>query len=511
MTEHNPLTRTEKVIINLLTSALAWGWPVLLAFVTTPMIVRGLGNDAYGVRSLVVSITGYFALLDLGLAGAVTKYLAEYHVKNDKLQITELLGTTLTTYTVFGLIGGVLIWVLAQWLVASLFSIPPQFQNESIWAFRLSGVGFFLSMITWWGASIPIGIQRFDVFNGISIGFGTLTTLGSLAAVLLGYGLLGVVWANLLSNIIAIIAYWIAASKLFPEIHLRFSFQWKMFKRTISFGLYMVAFRLFSLLFSQLDTLLIGTWISAAAITFYNVPQQVAQLVHSINAKMMQIVFPMACEFSVIGEKQNIERLLLRGLNLSLFLGMVVAIPILVVAQPLLRFWVSLEMAQRSSLVLELLVVTFFLTGLTALTTSFLGGLNYPQFVTIGALVSGLCGLIFYSVLIRPFGIIGAAWSKLLSMIVTIMYYLIVCSSKSGITLLKIGRITIRPLGIGLIVGVLAFKLLLPFVNNMLGVILVSLMTSAIFCVSSWFLGVFDNEEKIILVNLLSRLAITRN
>lgn len=511
MTDRKKLSRSEMTIVNLMTSALAWGWPVLLAFVATPLIVRGLGNDAYGIRSLVVSITGYFALLDLGLNGAVTKYLAEYHVKDDTSQMTELLGTTLTTYAVFGLVGGALIWILAEWFATNLFSIPPQFHQESILAFRLTGIGFFLSMITWWGSSIPTGIQRFDVFNGISIGFGTLTTLGNLAAVLLGYGLIGVVWSNLFSNVIAIIAYWIAARRLLPGIPLHFSFDWSMFKRTVLFGMYMVAFRIFGLLFAQLDILLIGSWIGTAAITFYTVPQQVAQMVQGLNSKVMQVVFPMASEFTAVQAQEKLHTLFYSGAKLSIVLGMAVVVPLISLAQPLLQFWVSPELALNSGAVLILLVTAFFLNGLTAMPSSILMGMGYPQLPTLGALVIGLASMVC-NVLFVPFwGINGAALAKVTSVIITIIFYLVVCRRFIGISLRTVGHIALKPVLIGIVLAGTIWLLLSKQIENLLEVLLVIVLSVCIYSVLCWWFGVFNSAEleapKKLLQLLMAKLA----
>lgn len=500
-------SRSETAIVNLATSALAWGWPVILAFVATPIIVSGLGNDAYGIRGLVTSITGYFALLDLGLNGAVTKYLAEYHAKNDGPQVEELLGTTLTTYTAFGLAGGVSIWLLAGWFTTHLFVIPPEFNNQAVWAFRLTGIGFFLSMITWWASAIPTGIQRFDVFNGISIGFGTMAILGSLAAVYLGYGLIGVVAANLLANLITILVYWLYLGKLLPGISVRFSFDREMFRRTVMFGLYMVGFRIFALLFAQLDSMLIGAWIGTAAVTFYIVPQQVAQVVHGINGKMMQVVFPMASEFSAKGDAQRMERLFVRGFNLSLVIGFAIAVPLAVVGGPLLTYWVSPEMAKNSTLVLELLIVTFFLGGLTAMPTNILCGINHPKYITIGAMVSGLLGLALYFLLIKPFGIAGVAAGKALSVAITVIYYLMICHIKSGYSIRTVFLDSLRTFGLAVAVGLPAYLFLAPLTRNLFEVFLLASVVGLTYCAACWCFGVIDSDEKRSLKAVVSRFA----
>jgi O-antigen/teichoic acid export membrane protein len=498
-------SRSEITIINLFTSALAWGWPVLLSLAITPLMVKMLGPDAYGVRGLIISITGYFALLDLGLNGAGTKYLAEYHALNDKQLIKELLGTTLTTYVVAGLFGGGLIWALADFFSKTVFQIPPNLHTQSVWAFRLAGVGFLVSMVTWWGSSIPTGLQRFDIFNGISLGFGTITILSNLAAVWLGYGLVGVVATNVLANVIAVGAYIIAARKLLPAIPIQFSFDRAMFKRTILFGLYMVLFRVFAILFAQLDRTLIGAWLGAAALTFYLVPQSIASIVHEINAKLMQIVFPMASELSAAMEKEKIKRLFLRGANLSVVMGLGVAVPLAALAKPLLQFWMSPEFAHKSMLVMQLLVLTYFLTGLMAMPTGILAGIGSPQQVPVGAIVSGISGLILYAFLIKPFGINGAAFAKLLSSAFMALYYLVACRLLLRVSLTELGIITFRPIGIALVIWLPLF-LISPQVSSLGVTLIYAGLSTVVYFIVCWFLGVFEAEEKRSLMKLAGHL-----
>src|ERR1700730_16315922 len=50
-----------------------------VSFFLSPFIVRHLGNSAYGVWVLLVSLTGYLGFLDLGIRGAVTRYVAKFY------------------------------------------------------------------------------------------------------------------------------------------------------------------------------------------------------------------------------------------------------------------------------------------------------------------------------------------------------------------------------------------------------------------------------------------------
>ena len=52
-------------------------------FVLTPIILSQLGKTNYGLWALVGSFVAYGSLADLGIAAAVTKYVAEYRARGD--------------------------------------------------------------------------------------------------------------------------------------------------------------------------------------------------------------------------------------------------------------------------------------------------------------------------------------------------------------------------------------------------------------------------------------------
>ncbi len=44
----------------------------MVAFFLTPFVVNSLGSTAYGIWVLLMSLTGYYGLLDLGVSAALT-------------------------------------------------------------------------------------------------------------------------------------------------------------------------------------------------------------------------------------------------------------------------------------------------------------------------------------------------------------------------------------------------------------------------------------------------------
>src|SRR3989339_18456 len=77
---------------------------MLVAFFLFPFVVGRLGKEAYGIYAIVMTITGYFGLFDMGVASALTKYVAEYKGKNDELMINKIINVSFFFYLIVGII-----------------------------------------------------------------------------------------------------------------------------------------------------------------------------------------------------------------------------------------------------------------------------------------------------------------------------------------------------------------------------------------------------------------------
>ncbi len=51
---------------------------VVIGFITVPLIIRVIGKPGYGVLAIVLTVTSYAALLQLGLGNTIVRYIAKY-------------------------------------------------------------------------------------------------------------------------------------------------------------------------------------------------------------------------------------------------------------------------------------------------------------------------------------------------------------------------------------------------------------------------------------------------
>jgi peptidoglycan biosynthesis protein MviN/MurJ (putative lipid II flippase) len=126
--------------------------------------------------------------------------------------------------------------------------------------------------------------------------------------------------------------------------------------------------------------------------------------------------------------------------------------------------------------------------------------MGFPQYFTYSAMVSGLSGIFFYSLLIKPLGVPGVALGKLCSMVFTTGYYIYIVNKRLSISPASILKICSIPLLSALVVcagwGIFSYYVTNVFV--LIGECIAAVLT---FLTLIWIAGVFDKTEKALILN----------
>ena len=128
-------SRVRFAALNFGTNVLFLVVTTTVALVSTPLLIRWLGQGRYGAVRVLLEYAGYLALLELGLGGAVAPMLAQALSQNDTVKLRQVLAAASRTYlkvTVATLIVGMLIWFLVP--MGMLVPIRPRPSNSIWWA-----------------------------------------------------------------------------------------------------------------------------------------------------------------------------------------------------------------------------------------------------------------------------------------------------------------------------------------------------------------------------------------
>ena len=108
---------------NAALSVIAWLVPAIAAFVSVPIMVRGLGPDAYGLIVLVGALTSYLGLVYMGLGQALVRYLSYYRALDEGRPMLAIVRVALLWFTAAGVVAAVFLLISAPWLARDVLHI----------------------------------------------------------------------------------------------------------------------------------------------------------------------------------------------------------------------------------------------------------------------------------------------------------------------------------------------------------------------------------------------------
>src|SRR5215468_7962119 len=86
--------------LSIVSNWLAFAVTAAVGFVLAPYMVSRLGDSQYGLWVLVGSLVGYLGLLDLGVRGAVTVYVARHHGTGDDRAASRIVSSALFLFAI---------------------------------------------------------------------------------------------------------------------------------------------------------------------------------------------------------------------------------------------------------------------------------------------------------------------------------------------------------------------------------------------------------------------------
>jgi len=78
----------RRIAQNVLSNWFALAVTTLVGFFLSPFVVHHLGNVVYGVWVIIGSLVSYMGLLDLGLRGAVTRFVSKGAAQQNDVEVS---------------------------------------------------------------------------------------------------------------------------------------------------------------------------------------------------------------------------------------------------------------------------------------------------------------------------------------------------------------------------------------------------------------------------------------
>ena len=212
MTTISDETNTEKIehkskknmLLGTIFGYIAIGVSILYGFFLTPEIVSAVGESNYGLYGLTASITNLL-LVDFGLSNTINTYLAKLRADNDKEGVEKFLAAIFKLYLFADIVFIVIIGSL-YFSAPYIFKAYSPVQVEVLQYLILIVGGFALiSVPCSCFSAVMSTYEKFSIIKLVDIVQKVLYTVFSILSVVLGWGIIGIVVANVATGLFSVI------------------------------------------------------------------------------------------------------------------------------------------------------------------------------------------------------------------------------------------------------------------------------------------------------------------
>ncbi len=345
-------------------------------FVSVPLFYRFLGADLYALWLYVLTFTGAFGFMDLGLGVAVGRYVGVALGKQDRQAVKEYWGTgnaiaiplLLVMATVFAVIGAI---YGPKW-----FNISESFFNLLRWSFVIGGINLFLS---YYGQFWLILSQANLDFRFISLVRTAISLLQVVPSIWLAWltrsPLVLIMWATGTALLQLIVLIWHANKHYTMRFELTQT-AWHRAREMATYtGKTFVSLIVNSLL-ASVDRLVLGKLAAPAQFTNYAICTNVGARIVGLSGAVMGPVFSNTNRAIGGGNREMIAGVYNEIFDFTFPWFALVSIWVTIWHPVLLRVWLGPELGAAVSPLLVPIIIACCITAISNISAAQLGSLN---------------------------------------------------------------------------------------------------------------------------------------
>jgi O-antigen/teichoic acid export membrane protein len=366
---------------------------ILIGLITVPMTLKYLGEDLFGIWTVLTSIIGFLSFYDFGIGVGLRNMLIECVGKDDYEKPRELIGNALFVLIILASLMVVLVYTVAPFISwgavikcknpASVPQILPALQ----------------AVISMFAIGLPIS-QLLNIANAYQRGYwGYLCFLlgrvfsftfilwciktGQPLSVLAG----GYVGIPFMVTLIGWVVFFIAAPTLRPW---PVRPDWKLIQSLFSIGFFVLIHHLSFALINTSAIMLIGNTIGASSAIPYSVTSQLLGAANLLTASMMLGISVAVGEAWYRNEYEWIKKTMRRMEGTVLVCSVAPLLFFLFVGQPIVLWWTKSPAAVPTFSLLLACVLMAAASTFGSIYSNCLMAMNHVRFIALTKLVAGI-------------------------------------------------------------------------------------------------------------------------
>jgi O-antigen/teichoic acid export membrane protein len=408
---------------NALLSIVGFAIPTVTLFIAYPIILRGLGEEAFGIYTLCATMSGMLSFLDLGLAGATVRFVAKHVGIGDLESASDTAAASLWFYAAVGSVLALGIALLAPLLIV-VFRVPETMRDSATVAFRFAAMQFAVTFLLNVLISLVKGLQDFR----LSAAIGSLLAMatyggGALAAHLWPRDVSAVVGMTLAGALVTLLAAAAATQRRLRGAGIELARRPKAaaYRALFGYGSLTSANSIAATLINQAPRYFIGALLGPRAVSSYSIAYAAASRIHTLVATATEVLFPFASGEQDAARLRTVFRRTMIG---GAILALAAMAPLVIFPELIVRIWLGTSAPQETPTLLRIFAMAFFFLTFSAGPYHLANGIGRPSWNS-GFILIHMTMFVAASALGLQWGVIGLAWAYLVTNMVGVVAFLV--------------------------------------------------------------------------------------
>ena len=266
------MTNSNQRKIGVVLQYLQMALGIVIQLLYTPVVLRILGQNEYGIYNLASSTISYLSLLSLGFGASYIRYYSKYKVDNDEKGISKLNGLYLLVFLIIGIITLICGFVLTN--NVNIFFNDTYTEKEVDIARILMGIltiNMAISFPTSVFSSYVTSQEKFIFQKIINMGKTVISPIMCIIVLYNGFGSIGMV---IVTTVLTLLVDTINIFYCFFKLKMRISFKnpdFALLKDIFVFSIFIAMNQIIDQINWQTDKIILGKVVNGSAVAIYAV------------------------------------------------------------------------------------------------------------------------------------------------------------------------------------------------------------------------------------------------
>jgi O-antigen/teichoic acid export membrane protein len=397
------------VVKNAFANLCRGGAVALSMLLLPPFLARILTKDTYGTWLLILQLSAYVSLLDLGIQTVIGRFVAHYNELGDIKKRDSIISSAIALLTGAAALAILGIGILA-WQLPYLFKdMPANLQQDAQLALMCVGSSLAVALpFTTFGA-VFLGLQRYDVPAWI---VGSTKIFSGVLVVLVAQSTHSMVMMALVvaaTNLAAAIWQYLAYKKMAVGYRIALkSISKKSLGEVIESCVAISISSLGMLIVSGLDTTIIG-FFDYKSVSYYALAATLTSFVFGVCSTILNTIVPVASSVGARNEPEKLGELLISTTRYTLIVLIATNLPLLLLSKTVMTIWVGDDYATNTTHLFEWLIAANFVRQIGAPYFAIAIGCDEHRKILLSPLVEAFVNLVVSVSLTARIGAAGVA------------------------------------------------------------------------------------------------------